>query len=302
MVSYFKQFRVMRFNSKPNYFLFRRETSLDETPNIPKIQQINLKIKNANSTMSLSPKYFNSQLDNINNNLVYPTSPTSTKSFPNPNHHSNYRAISPTHSLQQNPQHMYRKNHQMLSARNSLYSNREEDMVPPPPVNLLDNENYYSNIDSSEYQRNNFYPNLPPKAKLRHTESTRSLQSTAESAGLLHIDVRGDYENNNLIGNVSPTPTIMSTSTYIPTLSPTLNMLRSPDIQTESPKNMTIVQQGKIQPYKEVTKPFEMSDFYKYSTKFRQQTQSTTTTMQRNEIQHHEQIQKTYHQSPSIYK
>ncbi|XP_014220702.1 serine/arginine repetitive matrix protein 1 isoform X1 [Trichogramma pretiosum] len=37
----------------------------------------------------------------------------------------------------------------------------------------------------------------------------------------------------------------------------------------------TIVQPGKYQPYREVTKPFEMSDFYKYSTKFRKQTAST---------------------------
>ncbi|XP_066906358.1 uncharacterized protein sstn [Halyomorpha halys] len=37
----------------------------------------------------------------------------------------------------------------------------------------------------------------------------------------------------------------------------------------ESPKNHTVVQAGKWQPYREITKPFEMSDFYKYSTKFR---------------------------------
>ncbi|XP_030386052.1 integrator complex subunit 3 homolog [Scaptodrosophila lebanonensis] len=44
----------------------------------------------------------------------------------------------------------------------------------------------------------------------------------------------------------------------------------SPDIRIESPKNMTVVQQATFQPYKEITKPFEMSDFYKYSTKFKQ--------------------------------
>lgn len=48
------------------------------------------------------------------------------------------------------------------------------------------------------------------------------------------------------------------------------------EIHVESPKNMTVVQQAKFQPYKEVSKPFEMSDFYKYSTKFRQKTASTT--------------------------
>lgn len=42
----------------------------------------------------------------------------------------------------------------------------------------------------------------------------------------------------------------------------------------ESPQNHTVVQAGKWQPYREVTKPFEMSDFYKYSTKFRQNNQN----------------------------
>lgn len=37
----------------------------------------------------------------------------------------------------------------------------------------------------------------------------------------------------------------------------------------ESPKNHTVIEAGKWQPYREVTKPFEMSDFYKYSTKYR---------------------------------
>ncbi|XP_025198040.1 FERM domain-containing protein 4B isoform X2 [Melanaphis sacchari] len=42
-----------------------------------------------------------------------------------------------------------------------------------------------------------------------------------------------------------------------------------PLVPFESPKNHTVVQVGKWQPYREVTKPFEMSDFYKYSTRFR---------------------------------
>lgn len=36
------------------------------------------------------------------------------------------------------------------------------------------------------------------------------------------------------------------------------------------PRNCTIVQAGQYKPYREVTKPFEMEDFYKYSTKFRE--------------------------------
>ncbi|XP_012054899.1 PREDICTED: uncharacterized protein LOC105617972 [Atta cephalotes] len=41
-----------------------------------------------------------------------------------------------------------------------------------------------------------------------------------------------------------------------------------------SPQNCTVVQPGKYQPYREVTKPFEMSDFYKYSTKFRKRNET----------------------------
>lgn len=43
-----------------------------------------------------------------------------------------------------------------------------------------------------------------------------------------------------------------------------------------SPQNCTVVQAGKYQPYREVTKPFEMSDFYKYSTKFRKRNEAAS--------------------------
>lgn len=43
-----------------------------------------------------------------------------------------------------------------------------------------------------------------------------------------------------------------------------------------SSQNCTIVQAGKYQPYREVTKPFEMSDFYKYSTKFRKRNEANS--------------------------
>lgn len=45
-----------------------------------------------------------------------------------------------------------------------------------------------------------------------------------------------------------------------------------PIVPLESPKNCTVVESGKWFPYREVSKPFEMSDFYKYSTKYRQNT------------------------------
>ncbi|KAK7605005.1 hypothetical protein V9T40_006191 [Parthenolecanium corni] len=41
------------------------------------------------------------------------------------------------------------------------------------------------------------------------------------------------------------------------------------NVPLESPKNHMVVEVGKWKPYRETTKPFEMSDFYKYSTKFK---------------------------------
>ncbi|EDW19720.2 bromodomain-containing protein DDB_G0280777 [Drosophila mojavensis] len=67
---------------------------------------------------------------------------------------------------------------------------------------------------------------------------------------------------NSLQSAMASPPLTVGTGTAAPSL--------SPEIRIESPKNMTVVQQATFQPYKEVIKPFEMSDFYKYSTKFKQ--------------------------------
>jgi hypothetical protein len=54
--------------------------------------------------------------------------------------------------------------------------------------------------------------------------------------------------------------------------SPLVQHLQSP-IQVESPMNVTIIQEGSWKPYKEEVKSYEISDFYKYSEKYRQQQQ-----------------------------
>lgn len=93
-----------------------------------------------------------------------------------------------------------------------------------------------------------------------------------------------DNLNSTVLNSIVPT-TASSSKLQSPDMPSTTNSflensqcftpnIVSAEIQVESPKNMTIVQPAKFQPYKEVTKPFEMSDFYKYSTKFRQKTAS----------------------------
>lgn len=44
----------------------------------------------------------------------------------------------------------------------------------------------------------------------------------------------------------------------------------------ESPKNLEMIAPGKFEPYREISKPFETSDIYKYSAKYRQQQQNQT--------------------------
>lgn len=87
----------------------------------------------------------------------------------------------------------------------------------------------------------------------------------------------------------SPTPQFTTSSSPTPANNPRspsnpLNLTQHDLIRIESPKNMTVVQQAVFMPYKEVTKPFEMSDFYKYSTKFRQKDK------QSQQVQHSDQI------------
>ncbi|XP_014243591.1 innate immunity activator protein [Cimex lectularius] len=66
----------------------------------------------------------------------------------------------------------------------------------------------------------------------------------------------------------------------------------------ESPKNHTVVQAGKWQPYREVTKPFEMSDFYKYSTKFRQTKNSVQVANSQGNQEQHSSQQKVVYKPP----
>uniref|UniRef100_A0A182QZX6 Cytohesin Ubiquitin Protein Inducing domain-containing protein n=1 Tax=Anopheles farauti TaxID=69004 RepID=A0A182QZX6_9DIPT len=129
------------------------------------------------------------------------------------------------------------------------------------------------------------HPNLVISPTLSHASSHTLTTSPTATTIVQALPVVGgrlmDHENGPS-GPSSPTPSSGSKGqSAVPPPS---------DIQMESPKNMTVVQQGKIMPYKEVTKPFEMSDFYKYSTKYRQKQQQQ---QQQQQQQHH------HHQQPS---
>lgn len=99
-------------------------------------------------------------------------------------------------------------------------------------------ESIYLNPLANANAQHQTPPNIPPKSTLRYSESTRSTVSSR------------DIENNNNI---------------------VTHMQHAPPIQVESPQNVTIIQEGSWKPYKEEIKSYEISDFYKYSQKYRQQ-------------------------------
>ncbi|XP_046984417.1 uncharacterized protein LOC124554806 isoform X1 [Schistocerca americana] len=94
--------------------------------------------------------------------------------------------------------------------------------------------------------------------------SVRGLLSSPVSATLDGARSEGsDTYVTTMTANTATTPTMLTVGSF------------DTIVPFESPKNHTVVQAGMWQPYREVTKPFEMSDFYKYSTKFRKAASNT---------------------------
>lgn len=153
----------------------------------------------------------------------------SAADYANNNHHQMYDNTPPS----SRPQHQY-----------PIVSNSNN--------NTLRSQHHHQHQSQQQQPENGFYnnplanpvPNLPPKSKLRYSESTRSAVSNR------------DLENN-IVNSIQ---------------SPMSQHLQSP-LQVESPVNVTIIQEGSWKPYKEEIKSYEISDFYKYSEKYRQQQQ-----------------------------
>lgn len=190
---------------------FRCETSLDSPP---EMRRGRAKVE------SPTPSCY-SATDFINNNHVmnhaYENTPPSSKTLPPMRHPSTNVLMKPENGFYHNP---------------------------------LANVNFTNNNNNINISVDTQAPNLPPKSKLRYTESTRSTMS------------HRDFENNIVNSMTSPMQQQQQ-----PLHSPVINN------QVESPLNVTIIQEGSWKPYKEEVKSYEISDFYKYSEKYRQQQQ-----------------------------
>lgn len=153
---------------------------------------------------------------------------------------------------------------------------------------------YYEPTETIQSPSHYLPPNYPSKPSLRHTQSSVSSLSSPQHSNVYlhqkppqhpppatqtthypqhshHQQQQQQNHSQYLLQQLQQQKQQVSSS-----LSPN-SVSKSNDIRIESPKNMTVVQQAKFLPYKEEEKPFEMSDFYKYSTKFRQKNVAPST-------------------------
>lgn len=128
-------------------------------------------------------------------------------------------------------------------------------------------------------RKNVHYQSSPPLARIKSTinENARNNQTTDGQPPPMSPVNRHKRdkleERQHVVQQSHPRydqPMMKSKVLEIPAESkPSLDVCDNAVQPLGSPQNCTVVQPGKYQPYREVTKPFEMSDFYKYSTKFR---------------------------------
>ncbi|CAH4027596.1 uncharacterized protein LOC123710111 [Pieris brassicae] len=139
---------------------------------------------------------------------------------------------------------------------------------PLSPVSQM--SGYSHNFDS--VSMNKFSPLSQDSRKEKQWYET-SLDSPTREPPMLKKSA--SLKRSPSLGNSQPYEIMISSGRHMamhsPNHTPNSPPVMSPGaISLESPKNLTVIEQGKCIPYREETKPFEMSDFYKYSTKFRQ--------------------------------
>lgn len=137
-------------------------------------------------------------------------------------------------------------------------------------------------------RKNTHYHSSPPPTRVKSTnENVRDNQTNSGPPPISPINRHKrdkPEERQHVVQHSHPRydqPTTRPKVLEIPAESkPSLDVCDNAIRPLGSPQNCTVVQPGKYQPYREVTKPFEMSDFYKYSTKFRKRNEAANTQSQ----------------------
>ena len=100
----------------------------------------------------------------------------------------------------------------------------------------------------------------------KRSDSTTKL---VNGEGYSHL-TNGESHLRHSVANPTPLPQLLEA-----TIEHEDNKFSSV-VPFESPQNQTLITPGQFRPSREVTKPFEMSDFYKYSTRFRKPSQNSS--------------------------
>lgn len=146
------------------------------------------------------------------------------------------------------------------------------DVFPPDSIPCINEPDYQNIAVDNQYEPVNFR-----ECSLIHGNSSYS-QLQSDSAGPNQYPHNHSYESQTMYRNTCASP---STETWQQSVAPTPTETAavSPVSQTInfSPSiEVDVVSVGHYQPYWEETKPYELSDFYKYSTKHRKQQKNST--------------------------
>ncbi|XP_026332026.1 uncharacterized protein LOC113239315 [Hyposmocoma kahamanoa] len=151
---------------------------------------------------------------------------------------------------------------------------REDRRTYPDAMSPVSQMSGYSQSNFDSVSINKFSPLSQTDSKVKEKQwYETSLDSPTKDVPVLKKT--SSLKRTSSIGNSQTYEIMISTGRHSAMQSPNQvpqspPVLSPSGVSLESPKNLTVIEQGKCIPYREETKPFEMSDFYKYSTKFRQ--------------------------------
>lgn len=151
---------------------------------------------------------------------------------------------------------------------------RDDRRAYPDALSPVSQISGYSQSNFDSVSMSKFSPLSQGDGKIKEKQwYETSLDSPTKEAPLLKKS--SSLKRTSSVGNSQTYEIMISSGRHSamqsPSQAPQSPPVLSPSaVSLESPKNLTVIEQGKCIPYREETKPFEMSDFYKYSTKFRQ--------------------------------
>lgn len=152
---------------------------------------------------------------------------------------------------------------------------RDDRRAYPDAMSPVSQLSGYSQSNFDTVSMNKFSPLSQADMKVKEKQwYETSLDSPTKSEAPL-LKKSSSLKRTSSIGNSQAYEIMISSGRHSAMQSPNQvphspPVLSPSAVSLDSPKNLTVIEQGKCIPYREETKPFEMSDFYKYSTKFRQ--------------------------------